>query len=260
VPGMTLILVGRSPEPPPESPLTAGINDLTTLRQVLIQHWPTLVQPQPQASSPTPAQVEAQLKRLLQQRAMTKTLQSLRQMGVQVEYHGIDVRDAATFVPLLDQIYQRYGRLDAVLHGAGIIDDKLITDKDAESFNQVFDTKVDSAFLLQRYLRPETLKLVVLFSSVAALIGNRGQSDYAAANEVLNRMAWAMHHTWPQTRVLSINWGPWQGTGMASAQVNEQFQAQGIVPIDPKLGCEFALQEMVTGSDVEVVAGAGPWG
>jgi acyl transferase domain-containing protein/NAD(P)H-dependent flavin oxidoreductase YrpB (nitropropane dioxygenase family)/NAD(P)-dependent dehydrogenase (short-subunit alcohol dehydrogenase family) len=252
VPGMTLILVGRSPEPTPESPSTAGITDRSALRQALINHW--------QTPASTPAQVEAALRRLLRQRAMVENLQALRQMGLTVEYHGLDVRDADTFVPLLNQIYQRYGHLDAVFHGAGVIEDKLIVQKSRESFDRVFDTKVDSAFLLRQHLKPETLKLMVLFSSVAALIGNRGQGDYAAANEVLNRMAWEMDQAWPQTQVLAINWGPWQDAGMASAQVNQQFLERGIVPIETQLGCDFVWNEINRGQDTEVIAGAGPWG
>jgi NAD(P)-dependent dehydrogenase (short-subunit alcohol dehydrogenase family) len=73
---------------------------------------------------------------------------------------------------LLEDIYQRHGRLDVVLHGAGIIADKLLTDKTPESFAQVYDTKVDSTYLLAKYLRPETLRSLVLFTSVAGRYGS----------------------------------------------------------------------------------------
>ena len=91
--------------------------------------------------------------------------------------------------------------------------------------------------------------------------GSAGQCDYAAANEVLNRVAWWMSGQWPDTRVVSINWGPWSGVGMASPAVQAVLRARGILPIAPPEGSRFFLDELEFGSrtDVEVIAGAGPW-
>jgi NAD(P)-dependent dehydrogenase (short-subunit alcohol dehydrogenase family) len=80
---------------------------------------------------------------------------------------SVDVRNEEEFGSLIEGIYARYGRLDAVIHGAGIIEDKLIADKTQASLDRVFDTKVDSTFILSRYLRPDSLKAIILFSSVA---------------------------------------------------------------------------------------------
>jgi len=162
---------------------------------------------------------------------------------------------------LIDDIYARYGRLDVVIHGAGIIEDKLITDKTFASFERVFDTKVDSTFILSRYLRPDSLKALVLFSSVAGRYGNRGQSDYAAANETINRLAWLFDQQWSNTRVVAINWGPWDTVGMASEEVKRQFRERGIVPIPLAAGRQFFIDELRYGrkGEVEVSAGEGPW-
>ena len=78
-------------------------------------------------------------------------------------------------------------RIDGVIHGAGVIQDKLIRDKTPESYDRVFGTKVESALILSRRLQFEQLKFCVFFASVAGRFGNRGQSDYAAANEVLSQ-------------------------------------------------------------------------
>ncbi len=135
-------------------------------------------------------------------------------------------------------------------------------DKSAASFDRVFDTKVDSTFILSRYLRPDSLKLLVLFSSVAGRYGNRGQSDYAAANEVINRLAWQMDQSWPNTRVVAINWGPWDTTGMASEEVKRQLKNRGIIPINPRGGRQFFVDELRYGrkGETEVIAGEGLWG
>jgi hypothetical protein len=114
---------------------------------------------------------------------------------------------------------------------------------------------------LTRYLRPETVKLVVFFASTAGRFGNVGQSDYAAANELLNRMAWYVKGHWPTCHSVAINWGPWATTGMASEAVNRQFFERGVIPISTEAGCDFISHEIGGGwhGDVEVIAGDGPW-
>lgn len=255
VPGMTLILVGRSPEPLEESPLTAGITDIAGLRNVLLEQART------QGLSMTPVQMERQVQGVLRDRAIRLNLEQLRQAGAKVEYLAIDVRNEAAFGSLIDGIYSRHGRLDAVIHGAGVIEDKLIADKTATSFDTVFDTKVDSTFILTRHLRSDSLKLVVLFSSVAGRYGNRGQSDYASANEVMNRLAWQMDQQWPNTRVVAINWGPWDSLGMASDAVKQKFKEQGIIPISLAVGRQFFTEELRYGrkGETEIIAGEAPW-
>lgn len=254
VPGMTIVIVGRSPEPTPEPPEIQALLDIGQLRQHL------LAQARAQGQSPSPAAIENAVQRVLNERDTRANLSWFRERA-RVNYHTVDVTDGEAFSRLIDHIYQRYGRLDGVIHGAGRIADKLLLDKAPETFAQVFDTKADSAFALQQSLRFDTLKLLVFFSSVAGRYGSRGQSDYAAANEVVNRLAWQMHWRWPQTRIVAINWGPWDTTGMASEEVKQQFRDRGIIPISLEAGREFFRQELLYGSleDVEVVAGKGPW-
>lgn len=252
-PGMKLILVGRTPEPGDEPPEIAGATD-AQVRELWIRRELKGGSPRP------PAAIEHEVQELLRKREIRRNLEALRNAGAQVEYHVLDVADEAHFGALLDEIYERHGRLDAVLHGAGMIADKRVADKSAESFDRVFDTKVDSAFILYRRLRPETLRLMMLFGSTAGRFGNPGQGDYSAANEVLNRMAWRMSKEWTSTRVISVNWGPWHGAGMARDAVNAQFLDRGIKPISVQGGCHFALDEIrFGGRDAEVIAGHGPW-
>jgi NAD(P)-dependent dehydrogenase (short-subunit alcohol dehydrogenase family)/acyl carrier protein len=254
--GMRMIIVGRSPEPIEEEAATAGVEDVGLLRQHFIEQGKTDDVPL------TPTKIENRIHALLKERAISRNLSHLRRAGVEVEYHAVDVRDEAAFGSLIKQVYARYGRLDAVIHGAGVIEDKLLKDKSQDSFDRVFDTKVDSTFILSRYLQPATLKLLVFFSSIAGRYGNRGQADYAAANEVMNRFAWRMRREFPKARVVAINWGPWASVGMASEAVNRQFKERGIVPIGARAGCRFLMEEIsCAGREAaEVVAGEGPWG
>jgi NAD(P)-dependent dehydrogenase (short-subunit alcohol dehydrogenase family) len=260
--GLTLILTGRSrsvplasPEPTPESDLTQGITEIGQLRTLMLN------QVKSEGITPTPVLVEQRVKQLLKQRSLRQSLDHLRSLGAKVEYHTVDSREPSQVEALFNHIYGHYGRLDAVVHGAGIIEDKLLADKPLDSFARVFDTKVDSLFLLSRYLRPESLKLLVLFSSIAGRYGNRGQSDYATANEVMNRFAWYLDQQWPSVRVVAINWGPWDSEGMASEGVKRQLREQGIIPIPEIEGRQFFLNEIYYGrkGEAEVIAGEGPW-
>jgi NAD(P)-dependent dehydrogenase (short-subunit alcohol dehydrogenase family) len=252
----TLILAGASPlASGPEPPDTAGITETARLKTALTARL--------RASSATvkPAAVEAALQRLLKDREIVQTIATLRQTGARVEYHSVDVRKEDAFGDLLDRIYREHGRLDVVIHGAGIIEDKLIRDKTPESFDRVVHTKADSVYLLSRKLRPESLQCLLLMSSVTAAFGNRGQADYAAANGVMNGMAVILSSQWP-ARVVAMNWGPWAQSGMVSEEVRQQFLSRGIQMIPLEGGAAAALREIEAGPAQDALAalGEGPWG
>jgi NAD(P)-dependent dehydrogenase (short-subunit alcohol dehydrogenase family) len=207
-----------------------------------------------------PAAVEAALQRLLKDREILQSIEGLRRTGAKVEYHSVDVRDGAAFGALIDRIYAAHGRLDVVIHGAGIIEDKLIRDKTPESFDRVLHTKADSAFLLSRKLRPESLQCLLLMSSITAAFGNRAQADYAAANGIMNGLSVLLAGQWP-ARVVAMNWGPWGSSGMVSEEVRQQFLTRGIQMIPLDGGAQAALREIESGpqSDPIVAMGEGPW-
>jgi acyl transferase domain-containing protein/NAD(P)-dependent dehydrogenase (short-subunit alcohol dehydrogenase family)/acyl carrier protein len=251
----TLILAGASPLPAgQESADTAGITEIPQLKSALTARL--------RASSKTvkPAAVEAALQRLLKDREIVRTIESLRKTGARVEYHSVDVRQEDAFGELIERIYREHGRLDVVIHGAGIIEDKLIRDKTPESFDRVVHTKADSAFLLSRKLRPESLRCLLFMSSVTAAFGNRGQADYAAANGIMNGLATILGAQWP-ARVVAMNWGPWGQSGMVSEEVRQQFLSRGIQMIPLEGGAAAALREIEAGppGDALVALGEGPW-
>ena len=83
-------------------------------------------------------------------------------------------------------------------------------------------TKAGSARTLAGGCARDALRFLVFFGSVSGRFGNRGQADYAAASEVLNKLAHELDRRWPG-RVVSIDWGPWLTTGMVSPAVQSQF-------------------------------------
>jgi len=251
----TYILVGRTPLPDgDEDKGTAGLTAMAELKAALMQAM------RARGETATPAKVEAAYARLLRERDMRRTVAVLRAAGAVVRYHAADVRDGEAFGRLIDTVYREHGRIDGVVHGAGLIEDKLVLDKSLESFDRVFDTKVLGALNLARRLRPESLRFLVFFTSVAGRFGNRGQVDYAAANELVNKLAvWLDRHI--PAHVMALNWGPWGVTGMASAEVQRQFEARGVRLVDPAAGKAAFVREILAGrkGEVETILGAGPW-
>jgi NAD(P)-dependent dehydrogenase (short-subunit alcohol dehydrogenase family) len=241
-----LILVGRSALPEPESPRIEGL-DRAALRQSFLEDVRRRGEPL------VPAEIERNVHRVLKDRQTRVNLEACRAAGGTVEYHALDVRDGERFGRLIDETYERFGRIDGVVHGAGVIEDRRIPDKTLASFANVFRTKVDSAWVLARKLRPEALKFVVFFGSVSGRFGNAGQVDYSAANEVLNKLAGDLGRRWP-ARVVCINWGPWDG-GMVSDGLRQVYAARGIGLIPVEAGIEAFLAELRLGgrSSPEVV-------
>lgn len=231
------IIVGRSPLPQAEPVAIQGIDDPTVLRQRLIEDMTR------DDTRVRPAEIERRLERILTDRRIRANLAALRRVCTSVDYHALDVRDTDAFGNFIDGVYKQWGRIDGVIHGAGIIEDKLIGDKKRDSFARVFDTKVASARVLADRLRPRDLSFLVFFGSVAGRFGNAGQADYSAANEELNKIAQALNREWPQVRVVSINWGPWDH-GMTRPDLRRLLTAKGIGLIPVESGVRSFLDEL----------------
>ncbi|MDQ4020925.1 MAG: SDR family oxidoreductase [Actinomycetota bacterium] len=246
--GGHLELVGRTPLPVgDEDPVTAAATDRVALRRVLAQ-----------AGDRRPAEIEAVTTRILAQREVRATLAKLAGMAASVHYSAVDVRDPVAVSSLVNDVYHRHGRLDGIVHGAGVLADRLLADKTPEAFAQVWSTKVDGARALVEAAR-EDLGFLVLFGSVSGVFGNRGQVDYSAANDALDTLA----RTWAgrtRGRVVAVDWGPWAaldgelgGTGMVSAELRREYERRGIGLIDPDDGVACLLAELAGGTDPQVV-------
>jgi hypothetical protein len=234
-------LIGRSPAPEgDEDPELAGAADAPALRRFLIER----------TGSGT-AVIEAQVQTILADRDVRRTLAAVRAAGGRPTYHAVDVRTPA-FGALIEELYRSRGRIDGVIHGAGILDDKLIRDKTPESFARVFATKVAGARTLAERLRKD-VRFVALFASVSGAFGNRGQVDYAAANDALDKLALSLSRR-VDGRVVALDWGPWAGAGMVSPALAREYARRGIDLIDVERGVAAFLAELRGGArDAQVI-------
>lgn len=203
----------------------------------------------------SPAEIERKSEELYKRNQVLHTLEILEANGARADYHSVDCKDVSALSKLVRGIYLEYGRIDGVVHGAGLLEDKLFRQKTIESFERVFATKVNPLRVLEAELRPD-VQFIVLFSSVASVYGNRGQTDYAAANSVLDWYASALREK-IEGKVLAINWGPWKGAGMVAAELEREYERRGIALIPLAAGSESFLSELKYGKDNQVLIMAG---
>ncbi len=244
-----LVLLGRSPEPFPEPEWMHGLAAEAEIKAALIEHEFT-------GQTVRPADVERRLRQLLANREVSHSLAAMASAGASVRYYAVDVRDAGQVRAALADARSRFGPIRGLIHGAGVLEDRLIAAKNMEQFERVFTTKLDGFRSLLEACAPDELKAIVIFSSVTARIGNRGQADYAMANEALNKLAQAESDNRPGCRVVSINWGPWE-CGMVTASIKREFERQGVTLLPAAEGAIALIRELgrPAGAPVEVVIG-----
>jgi acyl transferase domain-containing protein/NAD(P)H-dependent flavin oxidoreductase YrpB (nitropropane dioxygenase family) len=247
--GCRIELIGRTQLPnEPEDPATAAATDKAALRAALIAR-----------GHRSPAEIEKLTQQILAAREVRATLAEIRALGSTVGYHSADVRDQESLHRTIKEIHTDHGRIDGVCYAAGVIEDKLIAAKDADSFRRVFDTKVDGARALLSAIEelPTAPRFVTLFGSIAAALGNRGQIDYSAANDALQTLGtlWAAR---TGNRALTVHWGPWapdaRHGGMVTPELQQEYGRRGIELIDPEEGVMALLRELAFGDhDVRAV-------
>ncbi|MFC9283367.1 SDR family NAD(P)-dependent oxidoreductase [Streptomyces collinus] len=235
-------LLGRTPAATaPEPAATAAARTLVELRAALARDG---------ASSPAEVGRSAEL--ILAQREITTTLAELTALGSEARYRSVDFRERDAALQAVKEIHAEHGRLDGVVFAAGVIEDRLIADKSADSFQRVYGTKTAGAAALLTALAdlPHGPGFTVLFGSVAAVLGNRGQADYAAANDALERLGadWAER---TGHRALTVHWGPWAPAGrhggMVGEELGREYARRGVRLIDPDEGTAALLRELAWG-------------
>lgn len=241
--GTNLLLLGRSSLPDDEPQWLSGITKEKDITQAIIQN---------SDSKLTPKEVKAKASDIHCAREIRLTLEKIRAQKVNVQYLPLDIRDTEQVKQALETARRELGPIVGIVHGAGVLADRLLEDKTREQFSNVYSTKVSGFKSLLAASRDDNLKVLLTFSSTTARFGRKGQSDYAAANEVLNKMSQQESRVRRDCRVISLNWGPWDG-GMVTPQLRKLFEKEGIGVIPLRAGARQVVTEMKTGADVEII-------
>jgi|GEM_PF-2643839 len=176
-----------------------------------------------------------------------KLINELKAKENEVIYYSCDLSDPLDVHRLFEKINSRYGKLDGVVHSAGILNDGLLNGKTWNSFKNVTAPKANAILNIDSITANQELDFFVVFSSVTSILGNIGQTDYAYANSFLDYFT-----QWRNERVaagerkgksFSINWPIWDQGGMhIDPRVLKAIEENiGIIPLGTSIGISSFL-------------------
>ncbi|WP_437520578.1 SDR family NAD(P)-dependent oxidoreductase [Sorangium sp. So ce726] len=186
--------------------------------------------------------------------------------GRVVDYHAVDVTRGEDVDRAVAAVAAAYGRVDLIVHGAGIQVSSRLTSKPLELFERIVDTKLAGLAHLRRALAhhlPAARPHVHLVTSAFSVLGNDGQPDYGAANEAMNRAAAYFAAEAGAGPWSSLAWLGWNGVGMtAGSEYSALGAARGLRGVEPEEGRRIfldlvadppagAAQVLLTDSEIE---------
>lgn len=164
--------------------------------------------------------------------------------GFTVQYLQADVTDRVLIGQVVSEIEKREGAVNGVFYVAGVIEDSVIVKKELEQCRKVLQAKVAGVQNLEEATKNTGLDFFVIYSSIAGVLGNAGQADYAMANGYLDAFAQYRNTLVREGKrsgiTISINWPLWKSGGMLmSGQEQIRFEERtGISPLSDKDGIQ----------------------
>lgn len=114
-----------------------------------------------------------------------EVVESIKNEGGQAEAIQCNVSDFEASENMIKDIISRYKKVDILVNNAGITKDNLVMRMSEQEYDAVLDTNLKGSFNMIRHLSRNFLKLrggkIINISSVTGVMGNAGQSNYAAS-------------------------------------------------------------------------------
>ena len=181
------------------------------------------------------------------------TIQQITSTGNSAQYCSVNVTDAEGLAELGANLGRK---ITGILHGAGLEDSKLVNDKSHQIFNNVVRVKVDGWRALLGAVHAsgsDNPNFACCFTSVAGRFGNGGQTDYAAANCVLDSEMSRLTAS-GTCRAVAIGWTGWRDVGMATrGSIEAVFEAAGIDTLSVEEGVSIFVDEALAGGKRRVI-------
>ena len=242
--GGTFYLLDLVPEPDGNNPdLQRFVTDKEGLKRELFARI------QARGERATPALVERELAALERAQAAVTAINAVKNAGGKAQYFSVNLTDADGVGKVIQQVRERSGHIDVLLHAAGLERSHFLPDKDPKEFDLVFDVKADGWFNLLRAIGDMPLSSTIAFSSIAGRFGNGGQADYSSANDLLCKITSSFRTTRPATRGIVIDWTAWGGIGMATrGSIPKMMELAGIDMLPPEAGVPLIRRELTAGA------------
>lgn len=197
--------------------------------------------------------LNAQIDRLRKTVKIHKTLKEFRRAEMDVEYISCDVADERQVKAAVDRVVVRYGRVDGIIHGAGVLQDKYISDMDTKTFKKAVEVKLLGAWNLYRAARGAGLKFFVALSSIVAIQGNMGQTNYGAGNRMMSRLLAELAEENPAVLFKALMLPPVSGGGMAeNREIRDILERFGVGYIGLNDLSEMFCREIFFGAPGDV--------
>ncbi len=140
-------------------------------------------------------------------------VKKIQEYGANVEIQSADAADYESMKTVIGALTGAYGKIEGIVHCAGIAGDGFIINKPLDTFKNVLSPKITGTKVLDTLAPWEDIKFFICFSSMTTLFGGPGQSDYTAANAYLD--AYSQQGVIEGKPVTAINWPAWSEVGMA---------------------------------------------
>jgi len=182
-------------------------------------------------------------------------LKFLQGLGAQVSYVQADVSKPEEVKKIFDEMKNSKILLGGIFHCAGILEDGFLLHQTPENFQKVFAPKVAGSWNLHEQSLNNPSSILVLFSSIASVLGSPGQGNYAAANSYLDSLSTYRHSLGLPS--LTIHWGPWAEVGMAARSASQHLEQSGLKPLRVSSGLKIletllrSDSKQKTGMDVD---------
>lgn len=161
-----------------------------------------------------------------------RTLADLHSAGIEATYHTCDVTDPEAVRAVMGEVANRYGRIDGIVHGAGVLRDGPLSQMTLDDFSMVADVKFLGAWNLFLAAEGAGLRFFIALSSAAAIQGNPGQANYAAANRMMSALLRYLHRKDSAIRFKALMLPPVEGAGMAEdPEIRELMRRKGVAYI-----------------------------
>jgi acyl transferase domain-containing protein len=140
-----------------------------------------------------------------------RKLQSFEEQGASVWVTRADVANLQQMQAVIIHAEKRFGRLNGVIHAAGIVGNNLVAMEKMDKVHseQDFQPKVYGTLILERVLKHKNLDFCILMSSLSSILGGLGFCSYSAANLFIDAFT-IWHNQTSQVPWLSVNWDGWR--------------------------------------------------